>query len=262
MNLSALLERPLTTYRRVFPSPDPRDPEVRLPLRTELFLVAHDDETGREYLDRQALCLGLAGAVLLELRLTRRIIIGRAYQIRENAYTSDPGRILITDPNLYGDPLTDAAMMVLKRIGGPTYVTDFIRAFATPDLYDRVRGDMLATGVLRCETLRWLRLFRKDRYLPVRPAYPVRIRTWLRDLAAPRHPSDPDLELPEIPTVALAGLVTALGLTRHLYHPEPGALHGRLMDIIGRLYDSTVRDVHAAVNPASRHRSRRSNPGS
>jgi len=49
-------------------------------------------------------------------------------------------------------------------------------------------------------------------------------------------------------------VITALGLTRNLFHPEPAQLHGQLMDIFTRTYDSMVRDVHAAVNPANRHR--------
>jgi hypothetical protein len=252
----ALLEHPQPTYRRIFPSTDPRGPEVRLPLRTELFFVAHDDETGRAHVGQRALCLGLAGAVLLELWLTRRVLIGYAYQVRENAYVPDPGRITILDRNLYGDPLTDAAMTLLKRTGGATYASDFIRQFATPDLYDRVRGDMLATGVLHRDPRRWLRIFRRDVYLPVKRAYPVKVRTWLRDFASSRRPGDPDLYGLEVQTAALAGLVTALGLTRHLFHADPARLHGDLMDIITGLYDSTIRDVHAATNPNGRHRPR------
>ncbi|HEX2416994.1 MAG TPA: GPP34 family phosphoprotein [Micromonosporaceae bacterium] len=254
MNISALLERTVTKSRRVFPSTNPRDPEVRLPLRTELFLVAHDDETGRAHLDQHSLCLGFAGAVLLELRLSKRVLIGREYLVRDGRYGPDPGRITITDPTMWGDPLTDTAMSLLMRMGGATYVSDFIREFASLDLYDRVRGDMLAIGVLRRVTRRWFGLFRRDTYLPTKKAYPVKVRTWLRDLAVPRDHTDPNPELPHMQTVALAGLVTALGLTRNLFHSDPAWLHTRLMDIIGRLYDNTVRDVHAAINPARRSR--------
>jgi hypothetical protein len=249
MNLSALLERPVTRNRRVFPSTDPRDPQVRLPLRTELFLVAHDDDTGHAHTDQRPLSLGLAGAVLLELWLTRRVLIGRAYQVRDGVYAPDPGRITITDPTPYGDPLTDAAMNLLKRTGGQTYVSDFIREFATLDLPDRVRGDMLAIGVLHRVTRRRFGLFRREAYLPVKRAYPVQVRTWLRNLATPGVHTQPQTDAPDMQTVALAGLVTALGLTRHLFHSDPGALHRQLMDIITRLYDNTIRDVHAAINP-------------
>jgi hypothetical protein len=253
MSVLAFLERPaVTRQRRVFPSPDPRDPEVRLTARAELFLIAHDDETGRAHLDERSLCLGLAGAILSELWLDHRILIGKRYDIHTATYVPDPGRIMITDPTPYGDPLTDAAISLLNRTGGPTYVTDFIRAFATLDLYDRVRGDLLALGVLRRTTRRRFGLFRKDTYLAVKKAWAVRARTKLRDLPNPRSSTAPVTEFPDMQTVALAGLVTALGLTRNLFHSDPGVLHDKLMNFISRTYDSTVRDVHAAINPAKR----------
>jgi hypothetical protein len=255
MSSLAFLERPAPTRRRrVFPSTDPLDPEVRLTLRTELFLIAHDDGTGREHLDRRSLCLGLAGAILLELWRERRILIGKRYLIRDGRYTHDPGRITITDPERYGDPLTDAAINLLKRTGGPTYVTDFIRQFATLDLYDRVRGDMLAAGVLHRTTYRRFWIFgKRDRYLAVKPDWAVRARTKVRNLPNPRNRTDPIPDFPDMQTVALAALVAALGLTRNLFHPEPAQLHGTLMDMIARMYDSTTRDVQAAINPSSRH---------
>jgi hypothetical protein len=243
MSLSTLPDRAETKSRRVLHSIDPRDADFRLPLRAELFLLAHDDATGREHLDRRALCLGLAGAILLELWLEQRILIGRRYLVRDGRYTRDPGRITILDHERYGDPLTDAAITLLRRTGGPLYVTDFIRQFATPDLYDRVRGDMLAAGVLRRVPYRRFRFFwERDRYLAIRPEWVVRARAKVRNL--PRNGNEPQ-------TVALGSLVAALGLTRNLFHAEPVRLHGKVMDLIRRFYDSTPWDVQAAVNPAN-----------
>jgi hypothetical protein len=233
--------------RRIVPNNDPRDPQVRLPLRTELFLIAHSDETGKRHLSLWSLCLGLAAAVLLELWLTGRIQIGKEYRIRDASYDHAAGRISIVDPTLYGDPLTDQAMTLLRRTGGRLQVTDFIRKFATPDLYDRVQGDMLATGVLKRVINRRFGLFRRETYQPVEKAYPIQARSKVRALPKPRHPNDPDLELPDMQTVALSGLVAALGLARHMYHPEPAILHSQLMDLIDRLYDNTIRDVVAAI---------------
>jgi len=254
MSNLAFLKRPVVTRkRRVFPSTDPLAPEVRLALRSELFLIAHDDQTGREHLDRRFFCLGLAGSVLLELSLEQRIMIGNHYVIRDGRYIHDPGRILIKDPGCYGDPLTDAAITLLNRTGGPLHVTDFIRQFATLDLYDRVKGDMIATGVLHRTTHRRFGfLGTTDRHLAVKPFWAVRARTKIRDLATPRDRTAPIPDFPDLQTVALTALVTALGLTRNLFHTEPGVLHGRLMDIITGLHNSTARDVHAAITPANR----------
>ena len=247
MSVSTLPDRAVTKPGRVYRSTDPRDADFRLPLRAEFFLLAHDDASGQEHLDRRSLCLGLAGAILLELWLEQRILIGKRYVVRDGRYTRDPGRITILDAERYGDPFTDAAITLLRRTGGPTYVTDFIRQFATLDLYDRVRGNMIAAAVLRRTTYRMFRFFwQRDRYLAVRPEWVVRTRAKVRSLPRNGSESSPDMQ-----TVALASLVTALGLTRNLFHAEPVRLHGKVMDMIRRFYDSTPWDVQAAINPAN-----------
>jgi hypothetical protein len=45
----------------------PSGPRSVLPLHAELFLLAHDDDTGALLINQQSLELGLAGALLLEL---------------------------------------------------------------------------------------------------------------------------------------------------------------------------------------------------
>lgn len=256
MNISVLSEPPVTTTPGTFPGTDSHDPQVRVPLRTELFLLAHDDDTGQPHLDERALCLGLAGAVLLDLWRTGRVLISKAYQVRDGFYTADPGRITIIDPALYGDPITDAAMVLLRRASGLKYVTDFIRRFATPGLYDRVFGDLLATGILRRirhHRFRWFARFTKDRYRSNQPTYAVRAKARLLKLADPRSQAhDPASNAPSADALSLAGLVTALGLARHLRHPEPAALHARLANALHKSYDSTIRDVASAINPYGR----------
>jgi len=245
MSVSALSDPPVTSNGRTFPGTDPGDPQVRLPLRTELFLLAHDDDTGNPHLDQRALCSGLAAAILLELWQTGRILIGKAFRVRDGYYTPDPGRITIIGPTALGDPLADDAMSLLNRTGGPIYVTDFLRKFTTPDLYDRVQGHMIATGILRRFTRRRFRLFRRDTFRATTPVYAVRTRAWLRSLA---HPRDNTTQ-PNVQTVALAGLITALGLTRNLYHADSAALHARLTNTLYRSYDNTIREVTNPLNP-------------
>jgi hypothetical protein len=140
-------------------------------------------------------------------------------------------------------------MTLLRHTGGQLQAADFIRQFATADLYDRVQGDMLATNMLKRETRRRFGIFRREVYRPVERKYPIQVRSKVRDLPQPRHPDDPGFVLPDTQTVALAGLVAALGLARHMYHSEPAQLHTKLMDLIHRTYDNTVRDVAAAINP-------------
>jgi hypothetical protein len=247
MNLAVLERRRPMRQQRIVPNPN--DPHTRLPLRAELFLIAHSDQTGKNHLGRRALNLGLAGAILLELWLTGRIQIGKQFLIRNGRYTHDTGRITITDPELYGDPITDQAMTLLRQTGGQLRATDFIRQFATHDLYDRVQGDMLATGVLKRQVRRRFGIFRREIYRSVHKRYPIQVRSKVRDLAVPPRPDDPDFQLPDMQTVALSGLVAALGLARHMHHSEPAELHRTLMDHIHRTHDNTIRDVATAINP-------------
>jgi len=48
-------------------------------------------------------------------------------------------------------------------------------------------------------------------------------------------------------TVALSGLVAALGLARYMYHSAPAELHRTLMDHIYRTHDNIIRDVATAM---------------
>jgi hypothetical protein len=240
-NARARLRRVLATAH------DHPDRSSRLPLQNELFLVAHDDETGRPYLGQTMLCLGLACALLLELWLTGRVQIGWRYDARTGVGTADPGLIRVLDPKLSGDPLTDAALRVVWRNGGVMRVREFIREFATPDLYDRVRAYLVASGILRRETRRRWLFFRNEVYLPTHHRLSVRARSSVRDLVDnPRQASADD----DYQTHALAGLVVGLGLTRYVsLGMSPAELQQKLIDQLATLRDPAIRDAVAAVAP-------------
>jgi hypothetical protein len=55
-----------------------------------------------------------------------------------------------------------------------------------------------------------------------------------------------------VQSIALAGLITALGLTRNLHHHDPAALHAKLTNSLYKSYDSTIRDVTNTLNPHGR----------
>jgi hypothetical protein len=228
------------------------DEYQRLPLRAELFLIAHDDDTGRRHIDKRRLGLGLAAAVLLELWLARRIRIGWRPDARYAAWHPNPGQITILDASPTGDPIIDAALRLLWNLGGTPRISDFVRQFAATNLYDRVRGQMIATGILRRATRRRFRFFRAETYLSSHPRFPVRARTGVRNLTGQAQPRQHD--------IALAGLVTGLGLTRYLYPPDmsPAELQRRLAEILRSQH--SVREVAGSVTPgrkansAHRHR--------
>jgi hypothetical protein len=215
------------------------DQPDRLSLRTDLYLIAHDD-TGRPHLDKRSRATGLAGAVLLELWLARHIRIGWQDNPRHGTWQRNPGHITLLNATPTGDPITDAALTLLHNMGGSPAITDFVRRFATPGLYERVRGHLTTTGTLRTTTRRRLRFFRTQTHPPSHAGYPVRARTRVRDVTRLFRPNPYD--------IALAGLVTALGLTPYLNLPDnsPTRLHLRLAELIGPQHP--VHDVTTAIN--------------
>jgi len=242
----------LSRLRAILPTSQ-FDQAAQPPLRAELFLLAHHDETGRLYLSKRQLEAGLAASVLFELSMDELIVIGWRYDARNGPWHADPGRITILTDTATGDPVLDAALDLLSRLGTPR-IHDFIRAFAKSRLYEKVRGDMTASGVLHTTIRRGL-FSRREVYTSTDPGLPVRIRARIRRLVTetsvlPIHRDRPEQYLP-----ALAGLVTALGLTRNLSSSDIAArtLHTELNKLIGGLPDPTIRDVTAAMFPGSRH---------
>ncbi len=232
--------------RRVLPT-DRIDRDLRLPLRAELFLVAHN-ETGRAHLNETSLCRGLAAAILLELWLTGRVQIGWRYDARTGIATAEPGHINVLDPTMIGDPLTDAALTHIWLTGGSTDARRFINEFATPDLHERVRADLIVTRVLRRVVRRRMLFHRTETHLPIHAGHPVRARAAVR--AVVMHPDHADHQ-----AHALAALVDALGLTPHLY---PGGMsrpefQRRLTNVLATRRDRAIHDVPSAITQ-HRHR--------
>ncbi|TDC84706.1 GPP34 family phosphoprotein [Micromonospora sp. KC606] len=210
----------------------------RLPLRDELFLLGHDDDTGHPHIHRQALALGLAGAVLIDLYLAGRVVLGPT---GDNP-TRDRWLRLHTDRTV-DDLIADAATTSIRHARPAPLLRDWLRGFSD-DLYERTRAGLVAAGILRHHTRRRLGgLVRADTYLTTDTKWPVVARARLRYLATGH-------EQPDNHTAALAGLVAVLGLTDHLYlHDDTHTLTTRLKTIAAQ-HHRPVRDITAAVDAA------------
>ena len=218
------------------------------PLRAELFLIAHDDQTGQPHIAPDRLAPALAAAILKELWFDDKILIGWRFLARQGVYEADPGLITVRDTTPTGDPLKDDALSTLWLTASPR-VNDFIRDFAATNLYERVRGDMIATRVLHRTTRR--RFFRRvESYSAAYEDHPVRARTRVRDLAtsdivtgrrttrrkaSPLDPKD----------IALTALVATVGLRRYLHSSDETLQYG--LDAATRL-NPTIRYVVTAVS--------------
>jgi hypothetical protein len=209
---------------------------ARLPLRAELYLVAHDDERGAAHVHPRVLAVGLAGAVLLELWLAGRVYPGWRFDPGTARWVPGPGQLAVVLPHAVGDPLTDAALAVVRsvrRSSPPEHqLRDWLRQFAFTDPYERVRADMVAAGVLRRTSKRRYGVAR-DRYLAADGAWAVRARARIRSAAT--------VAGPDRQCMALCGLVDVLELVPYLYSPELTA--GRFR----RWLDRAMREEYLAV---------------
>lgn len=198
-------------------------PEVRLPLRDELYLLAHDDNTGSARLHTGSLSVGLAGAILVELLLAGRV-------------TLRDGRIKNEYLDAAGDLITEAAMAHVR--GGPTlpYVAGWLRGFADAGLYERIRANLLAVGILR----RNPRRLRADLYPPVHTVWTVWARGRIRSVL---YGYDP----PDAQCAALCGLVDVLGIHEHLSLNEPPNQLRHALRVVASGHLPPVRHVIATV---------------
>ncbi len=178
------------------------DEPERMPLRTDLFLISHCDDTGRPHLDKHAIAVGLAAAVLLELWCAGRVRLG---------WRGSPshGTVTLIDASATGDAINDSALVLLWRMGGTVTTNRFINDFAATDLYDQVRDHLTESGILRAFTRRRFWFFRTEMRIPRSAVHPVKARARIRNVAR--------LYQPRLKDTALAALVTALGLTPYLH---------------------------------------------
>jgi len=210
----------------------------RLPLRDELFLLGHNDDTGHPHIHRQALALGLAGAVLIDLFLAGRILLDPT----DDRPAGERWLRLRTDQPV-GDLIADTAIAAIRHRRTPPPAKAFLRTFSE-DLYERTRAGLVAAGILRQHTRRRLAgLARTDTYLPTDTKWPVIARARLRYLAHGR-------EQPDHHTAALAGLVATLGLTEHLYLDDDTTTLTTRLTTIASQHHQTVRHITAAVDAA------------
>jgi hypothetical protein len=221
-------------YSRLQPTPPTRryDEPDRVSLRTDLFLIAHDPDTGQPHLDKHTIAVGLARAVLLELWHARRVHLGSRQSPRRRTAS---GNITLLDLSATGDTIHDAALTLLWRMGGTVNTRRFIEEFATTDLYHQVHDHLIASGILHTVTRRRYWIIRTLTHLPANATHTIRARMRIRDVARLYKPHPQD--------IALAALVTALGLAPHLHLPDRSVagVFLRLAELVGP--EHPLRDI-------------------
>jgi hypothetical protein len=226
---------------------------ARLPLRAELYLVAHDDDRGTAHIHPRVLAVGLAGAVLLELWLAGRVYPGWRFDPATARWMPGPGQLAVVVPHPLGDPLSDAALAAVRsvrRSAQPEHqLRDWLRQFAFTDPYERVRADMVAAGVLRRTSRRRYGMLARDRYLATDDAWAVRARARARSAATTATAATAATAAPDRQCTALCGLVDVLELVPYLYSPELTAgRFRRWLDRTLREEDLAIREVVKAID--------------
>jgi len=213
----------------------------RMPLRTDLFLIAHDDDTGRPHLPKHSIAIGLAGAVLLELWYAGRVRLGWHGNPDQCTWQRNHTQVTLLDATPTDDPIHDAALGLLWRMGGTANTQRFINEFATTDLYEAVRDHLTTTGILRRFTRRRFWFLRTEMRRPSSAVHPVKARARIRNVAILYRPRTKD--------TTLAALVTALGLTPflHFINESTGGIHIQLAELIGPQHP--IHDITKTITP-------------
>jgi hypothetical protein len=205
----------------------------QLPLADDLFLTAHDTVKGKCLLSPATLGLGLAGALIAELVLWRRIDVL-------------DGKITIIDDRQTGDPATSAVLDQVLREGHHRVVRDWISFLATGIATDLVERRLARSGLVQRQEKRGL-LGTKVSFVPtdsMTAGWPAtRIRTFVSRG-----------ELLDVADLSLAGLILATGLDQHVFVTMEARDRAQLFDQIRRrlpmMLQELVGHTEAAVGDA------------
>lgn len=195
----------------------------------DLYLMAHDDVTGRPLLQPRAAGLGLAAGLLAELMLTD--LTGKIGILR--------GRIVVTDPSPPGDQLGHGVLGLVLNEREPHTVRDWLAFFARSAATD-VAIRLQRSGYLAPAGQR--RRSRAVRWVPIDP-----------DCAfATLGRARPALDGSGAVTThgaTLAGLAVACGLGSRLLPYGPPEARSHLSNTLARL-PSGLRELIAQTQAA------------
>lgn len=200
-------------------------------LADDFFFVAHDSISMRRRLSERAVGIGLAGALLGEQVLFRRINI-RA------------GRIRIVDPSPPRDALAHTVLDHLRAEPDVTSVRDWLR-FLSRDAYQHVGQRLVREGHLHVLEVR--------RFLRTTTTYEATATTragWPESRLGKRLSTGLDLQLPDM---VLAGLVEATGLDAYVLADTSASVRHylrRLLDGLPTSLRALIDETAAALGDA------------
>lgn len=203
-----------------------RDPADRL--ADELFLIAHDDYSGKSVTATNLLEAALSAAVIGELILDRRISVVR-------------NEVFVADHRVWQEPVTDRVLGEMVHRGDGHAVRSWI-TFLQPQILERVGDRLVSAGMVRRETSRGLTLRTTVRWPGIDPNRVARPRI---RLTATLERSDQPLDFR---TTTLASLVNSAGMTRVLNLHDRSVL--KRIAAARRLLPAELGDLLDAVDAA------------
>jgi len=200
-------------------------------LGDELYLVAHDDVTGRPRLHPRAAALGVAAGLLAELMLGGQLTAGPDATLAAAADAPAPGDAL--------------AARVLARVAAerePLGIRDWL-AFLARTAGTDVASRLAQAGYLEAVPARWP--LGRDRWIPVDQSRAFAAVVRARSALDPARPL-------AVPAAALAGLADAAGLRPLLlqYAPAPARDPGEVTAVLPPGLRDLITHARAAADSA------------
>jgi hypothetical protein len=182
-------------------------------LAEDLYLLAGDGSTGRLLIDTTHLDLGLGGALLLDLAVRGHVGLADSH-------------VVVTGGPPTGEPLLDTALTTVvggARGHGPDH---WVRHLAR-GAHRAVQNRLVDAGVLRRDDGRLLHVIPVHRTHESDGRLHHALLDQLNDAVVLGHPPSPE-------TAALASLVLAVGLERHLFpRSDRHEIRRRMAEIAG-----------------------------
>jgi hypothetical protein len=250
--MSTYMAADQSRHRRTDPSPT-----SRLPLHAELYLLAHDDDTGEPHISVRSTALGLAGALLVGLAMNEQVAVGLVYNHLDGTWRPEKGRLTRTVFDAVADPLSDAALAAVDQSTkaglGDRQVREFLRTHAAGGLYERVQAHLITVGLIQRVSHRKFGLVRTERNVPVDRGFAIRARARVRNAVAfHRGLARYDDEQADDQCAALSGLAAVLGLAEFdvLSNMPARRFSDLLLAVVEQHGDDAISSVIAAVDAA------------
>jgi hypothetical protein len=200
-----------------------------------LLLLATDNTTGRVATKSGALDHGLAGAVLMELLLSGRLIV-------------TDGKLIVADTALTNAPLLDEA---LSRIADsrPRDAKHWVSKLAGSHIKDKILDRLTLKGILRKEEHRILWVIPADRYPAEDDAPEADLREAIRSAVL-------EGTTPRPRTAVLIGILKACDLLEAVFSRDERKQFGDRIDsiaqaeLMGTAVSKAVKDMQAATMAA------------